>query len=258
MANILNYDYSSIYQNGAGDWYRICQRCGKHTCYTKQCYARSALRKSKGGCPKCSASIRKMKHNVFLDSNGKWSRLCPSCNKVLTYSGKFKLVRAMSLNCVCCKCNITRRRARSEPKEIKVKANVEPKETIYRFGPFIRKCPKCQEDIIYSNSATLECAIRKNGICLKCFRGRPKKEVQALPPVELISTPIPDTKEKNMVILNSYLLSGKMKGNSIVEIPFVEMGIRCNHCLFTFKRKYPKDFFSIRCPKCGKSIDLTK
>ena len=77
----------------------------------------------------------------------RWERQCPRCNRLLSYSNKYKLQRANDNNSKCLKC---------------CKAIVLDSEFYYR------KCQSCDCDIAYTNKYAYYLAERKGVRCKKC------------------------------------------------------------------------------------------
>jgi len=78
----------------------------------------------------------------------KYTKNCPKCNKIQTYTRKYTALKAIKNNTLCTKC--------SKRSQLKHK------------GPFEKQCPNCGEKMIYSAYSSLLFSIKANSKCRKC------------------------------------------------------------------------------------------
>lgn len=81
------------------------------------------------------------------DTGSVWTRKCPSCDKPLAYSDKYKLARAIQQNSKCVKC-----------------CNKHPIDT----NIYYRTCPVCKDRIHYIKKSRFIAAEKRNSKCKSC------------------------------------------------------------------------------------------
>ena len=93
----------------------------------------------------------------------KFSKLCPSCGKLLCYSAKNKLTRSVRENSFCGSCSKSRFYRKQFDLDIK-------KELVDNIWMFYRICPVCNEKTFYKIRGHRNQLEKQNSPCRKCFK----------------------------------------------------------------------------------------
>ncbi len=122
----------------------------------------------------------------------KWTKKCPKCKRLQTYSREDGLVQSIKLNRMCLRCYHDKRIIKGEWKRLCPNCNKEIQYTTKggwrkaikgnhlckncsgieiekHLNGWVRKCPKCNTDIIYKDNRGVWMGNKRNSPCIKCY-----------------------------------------------------------------------------------------
>lgn len=122
----------------------------------------------------------------------KWTKNCPKCNRLQTYSREDGLIESIKLNRVCLRCHHDKRIIKGEWKRLCPNCNKEIQYTTKsgwrkaikgnhlckncsgieiekHLNGWIRKCPKCNKDIVYKDYRGVWIGNKRNSFCIECY-----------------------------------------------------------------------------------------
>ena len=119
-------------------WYRNCKKCGAHIFYSTRGNLSQALKLGRSLCQSCAVTLH--------DKTTSYTRKCPKCGKILTYSCWTTFDRQNRKNATCKSCSQHRK----------------------NIGPFSRKCPTCGKIIWHTEKRRRDRSDKAKHQCLSC------------------------------------------------------------------------------------------